>query len=132
MVINIIWLRGEKNSRWNDNEDRRNFRSFANLVFNNAAVPYDLCQWLLVNRAGPSTEAMVRLVSDDWRPWDDVWLMWLKYAIAHNDAFAHEVENLPEELEQARRAEEEAAAAVSRVETLIFSDPFLSQLIDEL
>jgi hypothetical protein len=129
-MINIIWLRGEKNSRWNDNEDRRNFRWFANLVFNQDAVPYELCQWLLVNREGPSSDALVRLVSDDWRPWDEIWLMWLKYAIAHNEAFALEVGNLPEELEQLRRAEE--VTAVSSVEKLIFSDPFLSQLIDEL
>jgi hypothetical protein len=129
-MINIIWLRGEKNSRWNDNEDRRNFRWFANLVFKQDAVPYELCQWLLVNREGPSSDALVRLVSDDWRTWDEIWLMWLKYAVAHNEAFALEVGNLPEELEQLKRAEE--VAAVSTVEKLIFSDPFLSQLIDEL
>ena len=131
-MINIIWLRGEKNSRWNDNEDRRNFRWFANLVLNNEAVPYDLCQWLLVNRAGPSTEALVRLVSDDWRPWDDVWLTWLKYAVAHNETFASEVGDLPAELEQATQSKEETAAADATVETLIFNDPFLNQLITEL
>jgi hypothetical protein len=129
-MINIIWLRGEKNSRWNDTEDRNKFRAFANLVFNKHAVPYELCQWLLVNREGPSSDALVRLVSDDWRPWDEVWLMWLKYAVAHNEEFSREVGDLPQELEQRKRAEE--AVAVSSVQTLIFSDPFLSRLIDEL
>ena len=95
-------------------------------------MPYDLCQWLLVNRAGPSTEALVRLVSDDWRPWNDVWLVWLKYAVTHNETFASEVGNLPEELEQAGRVEEEAVAANATVEALISNDPFLSQLIAEL
>lgn len=129
-MINIIWLRGEKNSRWNDTEDRNNFRVFASLVFNKDAVPYELCQWLLVNREGPSTDALVRLVSDDWRTWGEVWLMWLKYAVAHNETFALEVGTLPEELEQSKQAEE--AAVDSRVQQLVFSDPFLSQLIDEL
>jgi hypothetical protein len=58
--------------------------------------------------------------------------MWLKYAVAHNETFASEVGNLPEELEQSRKSEEEAAAADLTVEMLIFSDPFLSQLIAEL
>ena len=129
-MINIIWLRGEKNSRWNDAEDRNNFRVFAGLVFNEDAVPYELCQWLLVNREGPSSDALVRLVSDDWRTWDEVWLMWLKYAVAHNEAFALEVGTLPEELAQSKQAEE--ATVDSRVQQLVFSDPFLSQLIDEL
>lgn len=129
-MINIIWLRGEKNSRWNDTEDRNNFRVFASLVFNKDIVPYELCQWLLVNREGPSTDALVRLVSDDWRTWDEVWLMWLKYAVAHNETFALEVGTLPEELEQSKQAEE--AAVDSRIQRLVFSDPFLSQLIDEL
>lgn len=129
-MINIIWLRGEKNSRWNDTEDRNKFRMFANLVLNKEVIPYELCQWLLLNRKGPSTDALVRLVSDDWRPWDEVWLMWLKYAAAHNEVFALEVGTLPEEVEQVKQAEE--AAAVSSVQRLVFSDPFLSQLIDEL
>lgn len=131
-MVNIIWLRGEKNSRWNDNEDRKNFRLFAALVFNNLDVPYELCQWLLLNQEGPSTEALVRLVSDEWRPWDDVWMMWLKYAVAHNKPFAREIGNLPEELERARREEEGEAAAAASIEKLIFSDPFLSKLIDDL
>lgn len=128
-MINIIWLRGEKNSRWNDTEDRNNFRMFAHLVSNKDGIPYELCQWLLMKREGPGTDTLVRLVPDDWRSWDDVWLTWLKYAIAHNETFALETGTLVEELEQLKWAEE---AAIARVETLVFSDPFLSQLIDEL